>query len=335
MKKQIYTAAASLFTLSAMAQPTLNKVEDYTAGTKIKALNCQAIAAGTAGANQTWNFSALTGTDTTTFTYLANPASSPFPAANLVEKSSDSTYRFFNKTAAATYTVGITDSSSTSDNAMISYSNTALAMQRPLTYNATASDSFAHTITNGMFTIYGKGEVQMKVDGYGTLVLPNGTYNNVLRVRMETNQKDSIGIPGNLTFITQLVSYAWYDNAHKAPLLRIDSNDVSGSADVAVSYLLKEDYPVGIASISAKNIEFYAFFNGNMLDVNGAFESGKPYDLNVLDLAGRSIHAETFIASGAEKHLTLQNDAPAGIYIISVRQSDGSAGGFIKVAKDH
>lgn len=335
MKKQIYTAALSLFTLPALAQPTLNKVEDYTVGTSIKVLNCQAMAAGNAGANQTWNFSGLAGNDTTTFTYMANPAGSPFPTANLVEKSSDTTYRFLNKTASATYTVGITDSSASSDNAVISYTNTALNMQRPLTYNTTATDSFVHTIANGMFTVNGKGEVQMKVDGYGTLVLPNGTYSNVLRLRIETNQKDSIGAPLNMAVITKLVSYAWYDNAHKAPLLRIDSNDVSGAPDVAVSYLVKENYPVGISPISTKNFEFYAFFNGNQLDVNGAFENGKSYDLTILDLSGRTIHAETFTAGGTEKHVALQTDAPAGIYVISVKQSDGTAGGFIKVAKAH
>jgi hypothetical protein len=65
-------------------------------------------------------------------------------------------------------------------------------------------------------------------DGYGTLILPSGTYDNLLRVKVIQNYSDSSGT--NVVHIYG-VTYSWYDGVNSSPSLTISSlsNTTGGS----------------------------------------------------------------------------------------------------------
>lgn len=86
--------------------------------------------------------------------------------------------------------------------------------------------SFNTTVTD-TFTIKGSpaaGIVTIHADGYGTLLLPEGQYEDVLRVV----------ITGSHPWFKYQV-YAWFDNKHASALLIIDDKS-------NVEYLLEEKW---------------------------------------------------------------------------------------------
>jgi hypothetical protein len=330
MKKRIYTLLLCAAPLTMAAQPMLNKVLDFTPGTVIKMVNCNAVVPGNSGPNQTWNFATLTVVDTTTLRYLDTPATNPFPGANLVEKNSDSTITYYHKEPLVTFIVGTIDSSSQGMGAKVTYTDPAVFMPRPLGYNGAENDSFKVNMAVSSF----QGTGKIKVDGHGTLILPTGTFNKTLRVKVTRIEKDTIGAPLSMSFVNKITSFIWFDSLHKAPLFRIDSTDFEGSINVTSSYLHKETYPVAISDIPVKNIKFNAGIFNTTLVINGKFETGKEYVVAVYSSTGQKIFSGNFTGSTAKQTLQLGSEPAPGFYIVSVSSTATDASGISKLVKE-
>src|ERR1700747_1948862 len=98
MKKplQLFFGIASLASATLLAQPTLTSAGmNPVLGDIYTPKTTSYVAPGTAGANQTWNLSAMTGTTTTTYTAVtvaSTPYASTFPSASISLKSSAGAY---------------------------------------------------------------------------------------------------------------------------------------------------------------------------------------------------------------------------------------------------
>jgi hypothetical protein len=145
---------------------------------------------GPGGANQTWNFASLIPTgmfaipvvSTASTGYGAN-----FPNTNQAYRNSPGNFDFYNATAAVYQFYGNGDSAVSAK-----YSDPEDLMHFPFTYNDSFSDKFACTFLIPMYTVvYRTGTVKVTADGYGTLILPGGTYTNVLRVHSFELKTDS------------------------------------------------------------------------------------------------------------------------------------------------
>ncbi|CEJ70683.1 hypothetical protein BN1195_03012 [Chryseobacterium oranimense G311] len=100
----------------------------------------------------------------------------------------------------------------------------------PTTYgpaqNDTAKGTFSSSVANGLFS----GTMSAQADAYGTLIIGNRTYTNVLRVKYTQNLNlyssfdvvyaNPIGTATN-------TSYAYYDATHRYALLNSTSGNVS------------------------------------------------------------------------------------------------------------
>ncbi len=97
--------------------------------------------------------------------------------------------------------------------------NPELELVFPLAYNQTSANSYSKTNYNagGGVSSYQTGTNTITYDGYGTLILPGGTYNNVVQVsRVRTN---SLG--------PTLNSKSWYQGATGERILLWEEKDAA------------------------------------------------------------------------------------------------------------
>lgn len=144
---------------------------------------------GAAGANQTWNFASIGNTGSSNAQFVAvssTPNGSQFTNSNLAA-SSGGAYTFYNSTSSALTINGVV---SPSGGPVITYSNGEDFLRFPFTFGNTYTDTWAATFTSGV-DFFRTGSVTVTADGYGTLITPQGTFTNALRIHFVETYHDS------------------------------------------------------------------------------------------------------------------------------------------------
>jgi hypothetical protein len=344
MKHLLPVLLLCALSLRLIAQPVISNVETYNIGDYISLGDVPAVAAGPSGPGQVWNFSGIGLTDIVTMSVLAVPATSIYQSASMLEKYSDGVNYFMKTTPSQDYIVGMIDSSLSGGNDSVTYPDNVLAIVRPFTYNSSDMAPFTlHTYYPGVTgPVAGSGNIILTGDGYGSLLLPNGTYGNVLRVKVYEQSTYRLGSGGS---ITQTVhTYKWYDDAHTTPLLRIDSLvatyiPLSGigntSLQIKVRYLISSKNLLGVPLTEnnpATNCR--ANIDHDHLSLFGNFDGGKSYDVNLYDVVGRKVFTGSFIANGNAATLNLGNQVNSGLYFLNLStQNTPASKEVIKVIK--
>jgi hypothetical protein len=219
MKTTLTLFAAFLFAIS-QAQPTitsnslppLGKESTFYISKGVKTFN-----PGASGASITWNFTTL---DTTDGIYRER-AIKPDTTTFYVNFPTTSNYRtsFIDIFGSIDYNYAILDTQKLETFGTVNeiYTNPKRLFNFPMAYNAQFSDVYH----SGDSTFYGVNTV--KADGYGQLQLPNGSYQNVMRVKTfdvyrEITSRDFNGVPDDsLNF--ERTAYKWYAPNVKGPVL--------------------------------------------------------------------------------------------------------------------
>ena len=115
----------------------------------------------------------------------------------------------------------------------ISYDNPDSLLQFPISYQDKDSNTFAYQIDLTGYGISFKNVVTGKrvneVEGWGTLVTPYKTYQNVLKVKTWVYKSDSLyTAQGSTGKVDTLLSYSWYDPTVTVPVLRAEGQIVAG-----------------------------------------------------------------------------------------------------------
>lgn len=329
MKKIIYSII-TLLPLTAIAQPTMTKMENYTIGETYVMINANPtnVGPGTPGANQHWMFDTLPFQDSMKAWAIAPSQTSygaQFPTANVVIKKDNGMFSFFEKTGAENKAIGTVDSMSSGATLMYSYT----AAKRPFSYGNTYTESY----TSSSAASTGAGTLTMTADGWGMLHLPNGNHTNVLRVKMEVSQKDTASI-GPAAIYTELYGtrYSWYSNDYKTPLLTWDSTYVlttvtggGSTVDILkeVNYLKREQYATGLDEITPKDEFYTASLVGNRLLVRGEFAHNKKHQLSLFNIGGQKVFGTTFATGRNEWTGEVDAILTPGIYMLSIDDGDG------------
>ncbi len=329
MKNFLYTFLILIVPARLMAQPTINNAYNYSTGTTVKNIRCVDMGAGNAGANQTWDFTSLTpvgnGKDTARYWYMSPASNAPVSGANLVEKSSDSTYVYIKASAAQDEILAIADSSAGNYNLTVTYTNSVLFFKRPLTYGMNFTDNSAEQYSVSSFNLQGSGNISFKVDGYGTLKLPNNqTYNDVLRVEIKQHQSDTVQFPAPSVAVMDVTRYLWFDANHRSPLLRIDAVDITSDLftnSKSFAEYLYEEHASAVADVQKQNMELTGSFSGNTLYLNGSFDTKKDYIVQVYNLNGQKVYQSTFTGVGQQHIFTANSPLPQGLYLVSVTEN--------------
>ncbi|MDR3679491.1 MAG: hypothetical protein P4L41_05955 [Flavipsychrobacter sp.] len=335
MPLKLYAALLALLPFAAVAQPTVVNREQYPDNAIVHYLYTNTLPAGSAGANQTWNFSTLTAdtsrlNDTLT-EYVTVPGSAGGPYAGLVqaEKFSDSTEQYIKMNG---NNLGI---SYWADSAVAGYfTNYAhpLAEQiYSMSLGATVSDTVTYTGRNSGMPNSGYDSVMLVVDAYGTLTLPNRTYNNVVRLKEVKNDSQVIPILG-LKIIEEEVSYRWYNASYISPLLTSDTAyykiTVAGNpaADTAeyityTRYLLAEHISIGVSTIPLNHVSFNGHIGNTAVVLTGSFTAGSKYTACIFNMAGQKVYDNTFAGGLHHVSLPLSSNLPPGTYTILVMET--------------
>ena len=233
MKKLFLLPILLISSTLVRSQPVITNAEDFDIGTVLTFQKCNTtgVSAGNSGANQTWDFSMLPSLPDITTEWMLDPSTTTngnlFPTANLVVKVSNGQFTYVNKTINENNIIGFVDTTSTFP--ATQYPNPMLIAKRPLEYGIVVADTFTLSGSTAL------GIVTLDPDAYGTLILPNGTYNNVLRVKISQVHP----------WFTYNV-HVWFNGTAKSALLKIDDQP-------NVEYLLSET-TVGVAEIKKQEV---------------------------------------------------------------------------------
>jgi hypothetical protein len=230
MKKIYFTILSFGLTLASFGQVTLTKaanepiigdVEMYQYFDTVAVLN------NSTGANQNWNFSALTSntlTEMTTYTTVAStPNGSSFSSATIAGDDGQGGYTYGKSTTSQYELVGIVD-----PNITLNFTNTAIAAIWPISYGYTNTDPFSGSVASGTMTGTSNGTMTTVASGTGTITLPGGAVYNALQVK--TTQKVNISLVfGLITATVVNTSYSYYASSQKFPILTVSYSNASGA----------------------------------------------------------------------------------------------------------
>jgi hypothetical protein len=220
--KFILILAVAAISTSVIAQPTFTAsnfnpvIGEMSAGSTFDSTS---FTVPVLGANVTWNYNGLVlESSNPPAVAFVNPSTtsyaSSFTSANAATGSNNAyNYYLFNSSGQYHYGEG-------SPSQVVSEDDPGTLYTFPFTYGFSLTDNMhANFIANG-FPAERVGTITTVADGYGTLVLPNGTYNNVLHVTQRW-EFDEIVDYGSTTMIGTFIykySYWFRPNTH-FPLL--------------------------------------------------------------------------------------------------------------------
>lgn len=234
MKKLFYLFAFMIANLSLQSQPTLTNAIVPNIGDNYSYKECDTVGVvyGEAGAGKTWDYSklvTLTGPNTSYSYQIVAPSegisSNLFPTASFAYKS-EGTFGYYKVNADDIERLGIGY-----EGGHELLEDTEIFYYFPFSFGNSRSDIFRGEIVQNMdgetVTLQRYGTVETVADGYGTLILPSGTFPNLLRLKTTQKLFDTLGsiIPGGQPMIseTETISYTWINNSFKFGLLSIST----------------------------------------------------------------------------------------------------------------
>jgi len=328
--KRILFLACTLAATSPMAQPTLtfpfseellDQAPTFNFGGEIEE--------GASGANQIWDFSDVVFPQVLNvlFDIPANTEfASSYPDADLVaitEEVFGTNHVFYNFESDGVYTAGqeVTGTFGISQ----PFSNTRRDIASPLSYEDSFTDDAEFASTTLGLTTDGVSDFSFEVDGYGTLITPDATYNNVLRIHtLETTTltyDPGIGEP----IITETVveSYRWVIDGYPFPIvLSFIETDDGEPGDPISRYisgvpLLTSDYN------SLKGVYLYPVPAVDFVNLDmGDNQTGKA-TIRIFDIRGAVI--KEFAQGMAQVTRFDVSDLPSGFYSINIQTEEGMA----------
>ncbi|MEZ4790770.1 MAG: T9SS type A sorting domain-containing protein [Flavobacteriales bacterium] len=182
-----------------------------------------------AGAMQTWDFSGLSEFSEEQFVFV-DPATTPWtadnPNSNLCGISWDDAYTYYILSASSLEQEGnaiVIPGTPPEDTAKFLFNgDTERIIELPYTFGDAFTDDFSGTYSAMGFVGTFDGQIDLEVDGYGTLILPNATYPNTVRYHFDRTQNNTIF--GN-TNQTSKEQWAWVSADHRFWLLLMEIND--------------------------------------------------------------------------------------------------------------
>ncbi len=276
------------------------------------------------GANYSWDFSGLTEVATATFDFI-DPANSFWPVdfanSTLCGIAADeNAYTFYSVSNSMLETDGYRVINAPGDTVEQDYTDSEVILNLPATYNSTGTDNFSGPGYVAGNSITASGNLSYTCDGYGTLQLPNGTYQNVLRYHADRTETISIGgFPGGTVTKEQWI---WVSADYRFWLLLMETVDTGFSTDNVVWY---QKTPIavnttGIADVTEEDFSVYP----NPVAFNGTLQLSRTLNMDesiqLFDTQGRMVKSD----NSASASFSLEG-VTAGIYLLKILNSSGQA----------
>jgi len=278
------------------------------------------INASTGGPNITWNLTALNAMGGAATTAWLDPTSVPsataYSGCTIVSKQGSlySYYKAVSSPSTQLEFMGVTSSSLN-----MNLSNTAIYQRYPFAFTYYVTDTYSGNFTFSLSgTASGGGTVV--ADGTGTLILPSGTYNDVLKIRSsQSTTLTAFPISGT---IKQTV-YSFYHASQKYPLLSVNYQTITVAGSPTVTAIVNgnaNNFTVGLKELKADEISLILYPNPATQALNIQIQSPvQPVSMKILDQVGREIYSGEFSAK------TDISKWSAGMYYVEIRTDKGMA----------
>ena len=264
------------------------------------------------GANQTWDYSGLVETTTTTYNYVdpsTCPDASQFSSATIsanIASGMQYEHMDYNSTKIerhGVYAGGVP----------MPYQDSEEILHYPFTYGDSYTDNFASTFTNGV--VWDRaGSVTVSAEGYGTLQLPNSTVNNVLLVKIYEDYGDSYN--GSELYHYYITVYMFYLPGYHIPVLALTKYEQGGNITYYANYV--DDAALGVApKDELSNISVYPTLVTDVLNIYwGSTNKSDIKSVEIINVAGQVVFASNKAVQSIET-----SDLNPGVYFIRI--SDG------------
>jgi hypothetical protein len=280
---------------------------------------------GPATANFTFNPGSLVLSDGNQAQYLlpgGTPYAASFPLATHVNTDASNPLFYYYEQADAT---GIQFLGGAGPDYLQTYSDPNRWIAFPLSMGTTWSDPWASTTTSSAFNSSSSGTTSGSYNGYGTLILPWGSF-SVGRVEHSVTSTSEIsGLVSTMTGST--VNY--YALGFRGPLLSISTFEITqqGQAPVtATSASVMDPSLVGIDEHALQGPSFTLFPNpadGNTTLRLGAELVGHIH-INVVDMLGRVTAQHNAVGTGSAQDIELDLvGLSAGLYQVLLMDAEG------------
>lgn len=316
MKKSILLLfAVCTFAVITTAQPTLTSTNTNPVAGDVFNMNFTNYQSpGSSGASQTWNLSTMAVSSTYIRTFVSSsstPYYSSFPGSTVAEDVGSGDFEYFITSSSALQSNGYTASSGST---IILYSNPEDQMRFPFAYTNTYTDNWSSIYTSSSITYYRNGTTTVTADGYGTLILPTGTFNNVLRVHFLQNYNDS-----SISGVTSVFSdwYMWYLPGNHTYIALVGTSTFNSTTAIFGIYLSNV---LGIAdenNSNAINIFPNPFSTQTTLQSNILFHNAT---LTVYNCFGQTV-AQIKNISGQTIVLN-RNNLASGLYFVRLTENN-------------
>ncbi|MDZ7741188.1 MAG: T9SS type A sorting domain-containing protein [Bacteroidota bacterium] len=297
-----------------------------------------AIQPGEAGANMSWDFSALAESSVDTMAFV-DPAQTPFqadfPSANLAIDISDSGYLYIERNNDRMALIGLAVEIDTLGEIRADVTPAQSMVEFPLEYGNTYSGTSSMVLSFD-YSQPGVDSIMVKMntaenreaDAWGQMTIPMGTY-NALRVHHTATIIDSIWIKTAFTgwtfvstFETAVESYNWWSIDAGTGYVIATTNLEESRAVESVTYL-KAEVTQGTSEFSIDNVNAEIYPNPVSNQLNIEFERDFTGSVQIIDLAGRIIVQKQIDGQKSNLDMSQENQ---GVYFYRIlNESSGSA----------
>lgn len=326
--KQLYVPVLSMVVpfFSATAQPTLTSGSaSPVPGDESIYQSALFMDQGPAGAGQTWDLSSLTNLASATRQWVAPVATGvggPFPNATVAVGLTANHFLFYKATATGFEEDGfslLTTVSTCGDRLTL--------MQYPLAFGGVFSDDMQCDITDGVTSWEETATITAGADSYGTLVLPWGTVNDVLRVRTQTHREET-----QYGTVSDYDTYSWYKPGVHFAIATIETRVATFSGFTI------RDSSTAVLDASAIGMEEALRYSiGVDLQPNPATDrvevvygvaGGRALSIDLIDLTGTTVRTfpRTTNAAGVQRETIDLHGLSGGAYLVRVTDHTGAFG---------
>lgn len=268
MKQPLLFASTILLSAGLCAQPALTSESFYSPGESVTAyeVSTDGLQDGPDGANQLWDFSHLEATGL-----------SPLFGGTVVDPQSLSDFEFYADANIAMVLPngttrywkndenGLSALGQGGDNDLLTLVSPNAWLTYPFTYGSNVAGQSSGTLYGACRSYQWSSSSETNGVGHGTLVLPSGTYENVLKVRrisFVTKANDEIGLERE----NNIIEHFWFQPGVHGPLLYTRSwnnNGCPGSNSGAEAfYTVPSTLTSNVsAAIAGEEIEMSLFPN--------------------------------------------------------------------------
>lgn len=346
---------AVIIGINGKGQPVLDATMLPPAGTflTIQTFGGSGISPGSGGGNQTWDFSSFQSEGNIEYLSFFEAESAPhaayFPSATSVTLRELSngiiTWNYYRISAEEMELLGSVTGYTTNNNTTrYEFTNEQMVYSFPASIGSNHSDNYRkyanESMGLGATAYYESGVSSYEVDGYGTLIMGSGTYQNCLRIKRHRILIDStfntmpFGPPSLSIKYTTGTHYEWlsFESGFAVPIWSIEMDTVSFPGFPPNYQLRVTHAEVGLPS-SANAAQMN---NSLVLYPNPAAEKIRvlvPEDafVSVIDVCGRLVQMHECSASVEALPVIDASILPNGTYIIKAEGKHYAASGRIVV----